>query len=174
MINNKFDEIVNLVESWVPEKDYSHEKRFQRDLHNYLEEQLEAKGSGFINLGMQNRQEDYVEAEDNKSLCDLAVNDNIGIELKRDFSRSSFDRAVGQIERHKENYDYVIVCTCGVDDLSSWNKLKNKFSNKGMNIRLQQGTPVVFVRKKKENYGKDSSSNQGGLGLGLGGDNGLI
>jgi len=160
-----FEDVLEGIISWIPQKAYGHESKFQNELQNHLDWYLNDRRSGF-NLGMQ--QGDYVVSrERGKSRADVAVNDVVGIEMKRNLSNSQTKKLRGQIEEYLENYPYVIVCACGIDDMDGWRELKNKYAgNQGLGIEQQV---VEFVHKRKEDYGKDPSEFDGGDGGFLGG-----
>lgn len=96
-----------------------------------------------------------VSKEHGKSKADIAVDDAVGIEMKRELSNSQNKKLRGQIEDYLDNYNYVIVLACGIKDKDGWRKLKNKYQGqKGFD-----GGQVEFIWKKKENYGKDQVDN---------------
>ena len=138
------DRVYRLVESWIPEKSYQHEKRFQKDLYNYLQAELD-QGDALMAGGQQH----VVEREHGRSYADIAVDGEVGIELKRDLSNSQTKKLRGQIETHRQEYPYVIVCACGVDDQDGWQRVVDEYG--GPQMGLGQGT-VKFVHKRKAEY----------------------
>jgi len=173
--NGKFDQVIKLVKDWRPKKDYGHESKFQKELQEFLDEELSKSDSGMM-AGMGNQKEDVVKRERGKSRGDVVVNDKIGIELKRDLTNSQVKKLRGQIEDYLDNYNQVIVCACGIKDKDGWKELKNKYEGKQGGVGAPQ-KEVVFIWKKKENYGKKKKSKkktnkkQGGLLGGQSGDN---
>lgn len=155
-----FRDALQEVKNWIPSKAYGHERDFQDELQDYLDERLNTGG------GMMGQQQDVpVEKEHGKSKADLAIDDTVGIEMKRDLSNSQNKKLRGQIESYLDNYNYVIVCACGIKDKSGWRKLKKKYEG----TQGIEGGEVAFVWKKKENYGQEPAG-QGGqdpLGGGL-------
>ena len=137
------DRVHRLVERWTPEKSYQHEKRFQKDLYEYLQAELNNNG-GFIGS-----QQHIVEREHGRSYADIAVDGEVGIELKRDLSNSQTKKLRGQIETHRQEYPYVIVCACGVDDRDGWQRVVDDYS--GPQMSFGQGA-VTFVHKRKAEY----------------------
>ncbi len=118
-------------------------------------------GSGLMPA---NSKDDVVEKEHGSSKADIAVNEAIGVEMKRELSNSQNKKLRGQIEDYLDNYNFFIVCACGIDDISGWRKLKNKYEGS----RGIEGGEVVFIHKKKENFGKEKSKkqrNSSGTGL---------
>jgi len=42
----KFDEVVQLVQQWRPEKEYGHERKFQNELQDFLDTKLNEQNTG--------------------------------------------------------------------------------------------------------------------------------
>lgn len=153
-----FNEVIDLVDAWIPEKAYGHERKFQSELQDYLDYELnEARGSGGMGLldGMGQQRELPVSTERGKARADVVVDDVVGIELKRDLTNSQRKKLDGQIKDYLREYPYVIVCACGIQDIDGWRRLKNEYeSSSGFGMNSQE---VVFIHKRKENFGKDPS-----------------
>lgn len=148
-----FNLVVDLVDSWVPEKEYGHERKFQNELQDYLDYQLnEGQSSGGL-LGGGQQRDLPVSTEHGKSRADVVVDDSVGIELKRDLTNSQRKKLDGQIKDYLREYPYVIVCACGIQDLDGWRRLKNEYEGQA-GFGMDQGE-VVFIHKRNENYGKD-------------------
>jgi len=152
----------------VPREAYGHERKFQNELQDFLDEQLnETGGNDPLAANIGGDGEHVVATERGKSHADVAVDDTVGVELKRDLTNSQTKKLRGQIEDYLDNYPFVIVCACGIDDMDGWRELKNKYQGQqGMGVGLDDGGEVAFVHKRKENYGKDpaeTNRNDGGL-----------
>lgn len=78
-----FQQVVDAMERWIPEKKYRRETKFRDDLQDYLDAQLNSGGGGVLGGGM-SQQDHVVSVEHGKVNADVCVNDQIGIELKRD------------------------------------------------------------------------------------------
>lgn len=161
-------QVVQLIEDWRPEKAYRSETKFQNDLQDWLDAQLNSGGGGLLGGG---GGEAVVTREHGQVNADVCVDGEIGIEMKRDFTNSKKDRLRGQIEKYREHYPYVIVVACGISDMDGWRELKNKYGGQGMGMGMgmEQKGEVHFIHKRKENFGKARDSGQGGGGL-FGGD----
>lgn len=159
--SQKFQEVVDLVRDWIPSKAHGHERKFQKELQDFLDERLNASNGDGLGMGRQG--DDVVSREHGKSKADIAVNDAIGIEMKRDLSNSQTKTLRGQIESYLDNYNFVIVCACGIKDKDGWRELKNKYEGVQGGLGGQQ--EVVFVWKKKKNYGAERTAVRGGRGL---------
>lgn len=148
-----YQEVVDLVERWRPSKAYGHERKFQSELQEYLEERLNSGGGGILGGGGQNH---VVSTERGTSRGDVVIDDAIGIELKRDFTNSQKKKLRGQLEDYADNYPFVIACACGIRDMDGWRELQNKFKNRRGGLGLEGGTEFAFIHKRKENFGTDS------------------
>lgn len=151
-----FEKVVGLIQDWVPSQEYGHENDFQKELQSFLEKELNENQQAGPGFGSQQNYE--VSRERGTSRADIAINDEIGIEMKRDFSNSQEKKLKGQIEDQLGNYDFVIVCACGIEDKDGWNRLKNEYEGQqGMGMEMKQ---VVFIHKKKENFGKERNAEE--------------
>lgn len=159
-------QVLDLVDQWVPSEVHGHEREYQSELQDYLDEALNQQSGGF-GLGMGGGGGHVVSTERGTSYGDVVVDDEVGIELKRNFTNSQKKKLRGQLEDYADNYDYVIACACGIEDMDGWRELENKFinSNRGM----MDMTQFVFVIKRREDMGRDDNSGGGGGGL-LGGE----
>lgn len=166
-----FDLVIDLVDAWIPEKKYGHERKFQSDLQTYLDSQLNGSegGRGIGGLGGMGEQRDLpVSTERGKSTADVVVDDVVGIELKRDLSNSQTKKLRGQIETYLQEYPFVLVCACGITDMDGWRRLKNDLEgSSGLGMNQQE---VVFSHKQKEHFGTDPGSRSDSGGGGTFGD----
>jgi len=162
-------QVLRCVESWVPEKAYRKESRFQDDLKEYLEHQLNSSGGP---LGP-NRTHS-VRKERGKARADLAIDDQVGIELKREVKNSGLRRLRDQIHDYRDEYPFVIVCACGLQETGKWNELKQEYEGQ-QGLGFDAGATIRFVEKVKDGRtfsgggrgGGDSGLFGGGFDLGL-------
>lgn len=161
----------DLVERWIPSQEYDHEKKYQSELQDYLDEALNRQSDTFgFELGAGGGGGHVVSTERGTSYGDVVIDDEVGIELKRNFSNSQKKKLRGQLEDYADSYNYVIACACGVDDMDGWRELENKFSNR--NRGVMDMTEFAFVIKRRENMG--GNSNRGGNDGGLFGGGGIL
>lgn len=146
-------EVLRLVEDWIPEKAYRSEVKYSNDLQDWLDRELNSGG-----MGMGGR-DVVVSREHGQANADVAVDGEIGIELKYNFKNTQADRLAGQIDRYIEYYPTVIVVACGLKDTDRWRKLKNRWEGQGFGAQAD----VFFVHKRKDNFGGSRSG--GGAGL---------
>lgn len=158
-----------LVQEWTPSQVHDHERGYQSELQEYLDQQLNNSGDGFgAGFGGGESESHYVSTERGTSYGDVVVDDAVGIELKRNFSNSQKRKLRGQLEDYTEEYDFVIACACGIEDVDGWREVENKF---------EQGrggfgdvTEHRFIIKRRENFGQSSEDKgEGGLFDGDGG-----
>lgn len=160
-------DVVQLVERWCPKRAYRSEKKFQNDLQDYLDDQLNRGGGGLLGGGGRNV---VISKEHGQANADVAVGDDIGIELKRNLTNSQKKKLRGQIEEYRDYYGAVIAVACGVNDIDGWRDLQNAYQQGGgMGIGAGLGGgmggkgPVFFVHKRKGDFGTESSGQGGGL-----------
>ena len=161
-------DVIDLVDQWIPSAEYDHERKYQSELQDYLDQALNQQ-SGGLGLGLDAGGGSHVvSTERGTSYGDVVVDDEVGIELKRNFTNSQKKKLRGQLEDYADNYDYVIACACGIEDMDGWRELENKFIDR--NRGMMDMTQFAFVIKRREDMGKnaDSRDDDGGL-LGGGG-----
>lgn len=167
-------DVLQLVEQWVPTEEHDHEREYQAELKEYLDEQLNSGGDGLMgDLGAPSGGH-AVSSEHGTSYGDVVVDGTVGIELKRNFSNAQKKKLRGQLEDYAENYSFVIACACGIEDKDGWRELQNRYSgSSGFGV---DATEFAFVVKKRDMMGKEPQREQssGFLDDGLGGGGGLF
>lgn len=148
-----FEEVVRAVDVWIPSKAYGHEAKFQNELKDFLDAELNSGTQGGLDIGG-NSADRVVERESGRSRADVVVNQLVGIEMKRELSNSQTKKLRGQIETLLDEYPFVIVCACGIQDMDGWRKLKNNYQGTRGGIGMDVST-VEFIAKDPANYGKD-------------------
>lgn len=141
---------LDFVEEWIPSEHYDHERKFQSELQDHLQQELNRDPLG----GAKNHD---VSTERGMSRGDVVVDDRVGIELKRDFSNDQERKLKGQLSDYRGEYDFVIACACGIDDMDGWNRVKKECQNTGMGIADPNTAPVEFVHKPVAEMGTDRS-----------------
>lgn len=162
-------QVLGFVKDWIPSRSYRAEHRFQNDLKEYLDTRLNDTGGTGLDMGLGGGQQVPVTREHGGVNADVAVGNEVGIELKRNFSNSMKHRLSGQITDYRKEFPFVIVVACGISDMGGWRELQNEYGGPGgMGMGLDQ-SEVHFVHKRKENFGKDPSRNRDGGFFGGGG-----
>lgn len=170
MIGGIGPDVWNLVRQWTPSQVYDHERKYQSELQQYLDEALN-QGGGGMGIGLGGGGGSHaVSKERGTSYGDVVVDDTVGIELKRNFSNSQKRKLRGQLEDYADNYNFVIACACGIEDTDGWREVQDKFSQ-GRGGPMDK-TEFRFEIKRRENFGT-GNSNQGGQGL-FGGGGGIL
>lgn len=145
-----------LVKDWIPEKEHDREYDYQQDLQQYLDTQLNDGGM------MSQQSTHIVETEHGQQNADIAVDDTVAIELKRDLTNSDIKKLRGQIDAYQREYDGVIACACGISDMSGWRRLQNDFADDPMDMGMDPNTaPVRFVHKPTSEMGAQQNRNTG-------------
>jgi hypothetical protein len=133
-----FNVVVQAVKGWIPERKYAKENKYKDDLMRFLMTRLSS--------------EDYSVRKG--SILDIEINDEIGIELKRNLkSHSQRTRLIGQIHRFMEEHCWALVVLCGdveqktVEDLNF--ALKRYMS--------KHTSSPLFRNKRLEIISKDAS-----------------
>lgn len=139
-------QVYELVVSWVPERAYRTEPRFRNDLQAYLEERLNRSNGGMFG----GDQPHFLRRERGRSRADLAVDDRVGIELKREVTNRGLRRLRDQIHDYLGEYEYAIICACGLQETGKWNELRQEYEGTHGGGFGGDGTVVRFVEKRKE------------------------
>lgn len=167
MMGNRIGpQVWDLVQQWNPSQVQDHERKYQSELQEHLDTELN-NNSGPMGIGgMGGNQSHAVSTERGTAYGDVVVDDVVGIELKRNFDNSQKRKLRGQLEDYADNYDFVIACTCGIEDTDGWREVENKFSQgRGGFIDM---TEFRFIIKRREDFGKDNTNNRGGSPFGGG------
>lgn len=157
--------VVDHVDRWRPKKKYRSETKFQNDLQEWLDTQLNESQSGGMlggGLGMGGQEPIPVRREYGRANADVAVGDDIGIELKRKFSNSQKKKLRGQIEEYLDEFPFVIAVACGISDMDGWRDLQNKYQQQGMGLGMGQSGQVWFVHKREGRFGEDPGDSGAG------------
>jgi len=150
MLNETGEKVWELVQEWNPSEEYDHERKYQSELQEYLEKRLNEENDPLDST-------DYaVSTEHGTAKGDVVVNDEVGIELKRNFSNSQKRKLRGQLEDYGDNYDFVIACACGVEDRDGWYEVKNKIEN---SREVGDMTGYEFIIKERDSFGEEQAKN---------------
>ena len=97
-VGKLFEQVCDVLLRWSPAIRRSSEEAYKSELSNYL------KQSASVQI-----KKETIREEKGDSLCDIAIGQNIGIELKKSPSLADYDRCFGQIARHLKSYQRVAV-----------------------------------------------------------------
>jgi hypothetical protein len=160
-----FEDTISIIKNWTSEKEYSNETSYRDDLLDVLREKLNEVNNPLF--GRQNRVS--LAKEDGRGLCDIGINRQIGIELKKDLkSKSQVDRLVGQIHGYKKDYQDLIIVLVGKTNKEALEGLKDRISDLTTNTSygLNQEPRIKIIDKslktndsaKKKNNKRNKSS----------------
>jgi hypothetical protein len=135
-LTSLFDVVLRIVRAWKPKGRYGSEDGYRNDLKDFLRAELNRPSA--LTIGPQRRIK--VTSESGRHLCDIAVDEKIGIELKKDFRTiAEVDRLIGQLHRFNPQYPngliVVLVGNTGEDAreelMSRVNRVRVKVVDKG-------------------------------------------
>ncbi|PTD94874.1 hypothetical protein C9439_00085 [archaeon SCG-AAA382B04] len=165
MINDIYDKVLKIVENWCPSKSYSHERRFQNELRDYLSERLNSPNQGFG--GLQKKRNIPVETEKGREIkADILVDETVPIEVKRNLKRRHYRGLDSELSDYLKEFNQVILVICGVEREQILEKIKSKWESTRPGLSPTQGKVDVVV-KRKENFGKgnDKEDDKSGWSL---------
>jgi len=143
MLGDTFGRVLRIVKEWTPKKEYRKESGYRDDLIAHIRKEL--KRGGFLGVPERHR----IRKESGRHLADIGIDENIGIELKRNLTgQSSLDRLIGQIRRFMRSYSYIIVVLCGKTSEGILDDLRHEFSQYSGAGLLQPQTLIEIVRKE--------------------------
>ena len=163
MNGSLFEDVVSAVEEWQPRKRYQKEIAYSNDLRDFLINRLNSS-TGFF--GPSERV--IVKRESGRNLCDIAVNDKIGIELKRNLDKlSKVDRLAGQLGRFKKDYNAIIIVLVGNTKPNASEDLYGRINElkHGNEIGMFGGGTRFKIIKKGVKASKKEESNRRGLSI---------
>ncbi len=106
------DSLILAISAWEP-KTRGAEPKYRDDLVDYLRSKLWSQFS--------------FTKEARRGLCDISVNRQVGIELKKDLkTKSQIDRLIGQVREHKRDYQEVIIVLVGKTNKDALDQLRQR------------------------------------------------
>ena len=128
-LDSLFDTVLQTIKDWNPQAEYSTESKYRDDLLAFLRKKLNRSGSGAFSSpiwGFDSSGQHFIKKEAGRSLADIAIDDEIGIELKLNLKRKSqINRLVGQVVDYLSGYSYVIIVLCGHTEQEAVGVLKH-------------------------------------------------
>jgi hypothetical protein len=108
-LNKTFNEIVEKINAWTPDRKRAIEEGYKIELRNYLEKHF------------------TLEEEVGESNPDLLINKKHPIEVKRDPSQSEYDRLLGQMIRHNKIFGSAIAVATNISSEDRFKKFQKLF-----------------------------------------------
>ncbi|PVX26317.1 MAG: hypothetical protein CW691_01740 [Candidatus Bathyarchaeum sp.] len=115
-VDNLFDTVLQTVADWNPKEKYSTEREYRDDLLDFLQKNLNSESNTFSSAiwGLEHSGYHCIKKEAGRSLADIGIDDEVGIELKRNLKRKGqINRLVGQVVDYLSGYSCVIIVLCG-------------------------------------------------------------
>ena len=107
--NKSFNDIVERIVNWTPDRKRIIEEGYKIELRNYLEKHFN------------------LEEEVGESNPDLLINKKYPIEVKRDPTQSEYDRLLGQMIRHNKLFGSAIAIVTSVSSQDRFKKFQKLF-----------------------------------------------
>ncbi len=120
-----FDEIVEKLVQWTPDRKRIIEEGYKIELRNYLSKYFK------------------IDEEIGDSNADLVINGKYPIEVKKDPSLSEYDRLLGQMIRHSKLYGSAIAVVTAISSQDRFIKFKKLFDE----IHLKLGIKAEVINK---------------------------
>jgi hypothetical protein len=154
IFGTSFDDVLEMVRNWRPEKEYGKETDYRDDLVRYLRKKLN-EGQSMFGLGPAEKH--VIQIESGRGLADIGIDKKIGIELKLNLDKKKErNRLFGQVKDYMEGYQYIIIVLCGQTNESEYEQLHDDFKGySDMNILEPQRPVVKIVRKDKKMIEKE-------------------
>ena len=126
MFDSTFEDVVKFINSWKPKRGFTKETQYRDDLLAYLRNVLNKPSPWDFGPGKKHK----ILKETGRSLADIGIDDNIGIELKYNMNtKAKADRLFGQIESYSRSYRDIIVLLCGQTNENQLSYFESKISN---------------------------------------------
>lgn len=137
------------VQKWEPEKEYSRETEYRDDLIKSLRGSL-TKRTALINIAGEAEERVKIIPESGRGLCDIGIEKEVGIELKRNLnSMSRVDRLMGQIQRFLDEYSTgVIILLVGKTGCKAYEQVLDGVKNMDLGGGWSQEPKKVEVVNK--------------------------
>jgi hypothetical protein len=148
MFESLCDNVLGIVERWIPKKKYSKETEYRDELMEFTRNELKRSQQDIL---FSTPKKHRVKKEAGRSHADIEIDRNIGIELKRNLKgKTEMNRLSGQIIDYEGDYSCIIVVLCGEVSEETVEELEYQFKQRygGVGFGLgTQGPRVTVVRK---------------------------
>ena len=145
-LDTLFNTILQTINNWTPQTRYSTERKYRDDLIAFLQTELnDSEDNVSISpiWGFDHSAHHFIKKEAGRGLADIGIDDEIGIELKRNLKqKSQINRLVGQVVDYLSDYSYVIIVLCGRTDQKAVAVLKHNLK------RIVKSSSSLFGQEK--------------------------
>lgn len=125
-VGKLFEQVCETLKKWSPAMRRSNEESYKSELSNYL------KQSSPVQI-----KKETIREEKGDSRCDIAIGEDVGIEIKKSPLLSEYDRCFGQIARHLKSYKKVVVIIFDVprqEQFDDFCKLVDKYYSSSVRV----------------------------------------
>lgn len=149
-----YEDILETISNWNPKSQYSTERKYRDDLITFMRKNLNSEPLPPRSAiwGIEHSGHHFIKKEAGRSLADIGIDDEIGIELKRNLKqKSQINRLVGQVVDYLNGYSSVIIVLCGITDHSAVEVLKYNLKKilKSFSSPFGQEKSVTIIFKCK-------------------------
>lgn len=146
MESSLFDNVLQTIDDWNPKAEYLTESKYREDLLKFLRKKLNhSENDGYTSpiWGFDSSRHHFLKKEAGRSLADIGIDDEIGIELKRNLKRKSqTTRLIGQVVDYLNEYSCVIIVLCGPSEQVAVDVLKHNLK------RIIRSSASLFGQEK--------------------------
>ncbi|MFH1101652.1 MAG: hypothetical protein V1726_06430 [Methanobacteriota archaeon] len=158
MFDTTFDDAISIIKAWQPKQRYPNEPQYRDDLLEFLRNKFDRIAES--SFGIRTRLS--IKKEDGRGLCDIAIGNAVGIEMKKDLKgKSEVDRLTGQIVSYKKQYGDLIIVLIGKTDGDALENLKEQissiFRDTSFGMNREPRIKIITKGTKSENT-KDKKS----------------
>ncbi len=156
-----FNRTLSVIDEWIPNK-HKNELEYRNELLQFLRSKMN-EGNNLFSI----EQEIVIKKEDGRGLCDIAIENEVGIELKKDLnSKSKVDRLIGQVNYYKKHYKDIIIVLVGVTDPNALDYLKEQLRSIASTefntivgtkhlLVIDKGSNITNVKRNKDAMDRD-------------------
>lgn len=130
-MNDFFYDVLETISNWTPKSNYPTEHKYRDDLITFLRKTINSEPLPPQSAiwGIEHSGHHFIKKESGRSLADIGIDDEIGIELKRNLRhKSQINRLVGQVVDYLNGYSYVIIVLCGYTERAAVEVLRHNLT----------------------------------------------
>lgn len=150
MLDDLIENVFQTISEWTPKSEYSNETKYRDDLFKCLTKKLNSESKGYNSAiwGLEHSGYHLIKKEAGRSFADIAIDNEIGIELKRNFkNKTQIDRLVGQVVDYLVGgYSCIIIVLCGHTDQEAFDTLKHNLKQIFKSFSSSLGRDEIFLK----------------------------
>jgi hypothetical protein len=153
-VDELHENVLKTISNWNPKANYSTERKYRDDLLEFLRKNINPEPLPPCSTiwGLDHSGYHFIKKEAGRSLADIGIDNEIGIELKRNLHcKSQINRLVGQVVDYLGGYSSVIIVLCGTATPVSVDILKHNLKKilKSFSSPSGQEKSVTLIFKCK-------------------------